>query len=293
MERTGDLETDAKMKILLVSNLREEKGLFQDARILTTLLKEMGHDPFAVDFRDGDKYQADLVIFLEVLISYFLNCAPRYWWFVNPEWVSDEYLCFMPRMEKVLCKTQEAFRLLAAFEEKPNQVVYTGFMCEDKYDPAVERERVFFHACRGSMAKGTQPIKDAWRALRYPLVIADGLSDEEMKYEQNRCLFHLQPSWTEGFGLALHEGMSCGAVIASTDIPPMSEMEGIARLIKPVTRDKLRLATIGQVDMHGVAEAVKWMVALSDVDIEMLSAKARNAYLSECVDFKKRFAAIF
>ena len=81
--------------------------------------------------------------------------------------------------------------------------------------------------------------------------------------------------------------------MASTDIPPMNEMDGIARLIKPVTRDKLRLATIGQVDMHGVAEAVKWMVALSDADIEMLSGRARNAYLSECEGFKKRFSELF
>ena len=279
------------MKIGIVSNLQEQKGLYRDAMILNSILTD--HCVRLIDFRDGDTEKFDLIIQLEVCVPYFFNQAKIHWWIPNPEWCNDSQLCYSGKFEKVLCKTKEAFRLLSPYATKPNQVIYTGFMSEDHYDPNVQRKKLFFHAKRGSMVKGTPQVEEARKITNFPLVIADGFSDEELRLKQNQCLFHLQPSWTEGWSHTIWEGLSCGAIMASTDIPPMNEYEGVAYRIPLIGKDVLRLATIGKVDANGILGAVNWCEKLTDEQIGELSKKARNSYLEECENFKEAFLGLF
>ncbi len=268
------------LDIAIITNLRERKGLYRDSQVLAETLQ--GHNLTVIDFRDEPQGTHDLVIFLEVVKEQFLG--KRNWWVVNPDWSKDEFLQYMDAFEYVLCKTRDTERI---FKPLVDRTVYTGFTCEDKYDPEIKREKVFFHAFRGSTAKGTTAIHEASQIEPFSRILAYNMTDEVLKKSQNKCLFHLYPSEYEGWGHALHEGLSVGAVVVSTDIPPMNEMEGVAYLIPPVTTGKLCLATTGAVNARGVLDAVEWCQGLSDAKITAYSEDARASFLREQEHFHK------
>ena len=56
------------------------------------------------------------------------------------------------------------------------------------------------------------PLKTSRHVSTDLRLITDYIDDAELRTLQNRHLFHLCPSETEGFGHHLVEGMSCGAI---------------------------------------------------------------------------------
>ena len=279
-----------QMKFLVVTNTREQKGLLRDSNIVSALLLEAGHNVCVVDFRD--EYfpkPVDTVIQLEVVEPKYFEASKKQWWIPNPDWAKPHCLANIDRFEHVLCKTRHAEKLFSGLSKK---VHYIGFMSEDRYDSEVPREKLFFHAHRDSIVKGTDAILEAKGRCDFPLIEANGFSDEVMKHEQNRCLFHLQPSQSGGFEHTIHEGMSCGAIVVSTNVAPMNEFAGVAKLINPVVFEMLELAPKGIVNPEGVIEAIRWCQALGDNEIEDLSKNAREQYLLECKGFRERFGQL-
>ena len=135
------------------------------------------------------------------------------------------------------------------------------------------------------MNKGSQALVDLWlrrpdfplltmvqratlqRPTRLPgnLRLIDGyLDDAELGLLQNRHLFHLCPSETEGFGHHLVEGMSVGAIVLATDAPPMNELVTPERgVLAAANRSGTqRLATTWFVDPAALEAAVERMLAL-------------------------------
>src|SRR5690606_2071978 len=120
-----------------------------------------------------------------------------------------------------------------------------------------------------SPVKGTEAVLEAWR--RHPewpgLVVVQTsrharagtvpagnidhrvgrMPNDELRWLQNACRFHLSPSEAEGFGHCLVEGMSVGAVILTTDGEPMNELvrPGRGLLIEPA-----RVGTLGLARRH-------------------------------------------
>lgn len=281
------------MRYLIITNIRENKGLLKDSNIVSTLLLEAGHNVCVVDFRD--EYfpkNMDVAIHLEVVDPKYFMAARQHWWIPNPDWCKPDCLEHLNRFTYILCKTRYAERVFRGLYPKPNAVVYTGFASEDRYDSTVLRERVFFHAHRDSIVKGTDAVLSARQRFDFPLVMADNFTDEEMKKQQNRCLFHLQPSQNEGFAHILWEGMSCGAIVVSTDVAPMNEFSGIAKHIKPVLTSILELAQVGIVNPEGVIDAVDWCNKLNDTEIAKLSKNAREQYLIGRKEFRERFGEL-
>jgi len=278
------------MNILLVTNIRERKGLWRDATILAGLLGEWDHETAIVDFRDRERLSPhDLAIHLEVVEPWFFQGAERHWWIPNPEWAMQKYLSHIERFEFVLCKTRDAKQ---ALREYTDRAILIGFTSEDRRDESIERERVFFHAFRGSLEKGTRAVRGAWEDLEWPIVLADGLDEETFRHEQNRCLFHLCPSEYEGWGHTIHEALSVGAIVVSTDAAPMNETEGVAHLIEPVSSRTLRLATTNQVDGAGVRRAAEWCMDLTDEQVARYSRAARAAFERETRAFRWVFGML-
>lgn len=279
------------MKTLLITNIREGKGLYRDALIVKGLLEEWGHQAEMLDFRQGTSDVYDLVIHLEVADAQYFRNGACHWWIPNPEWVTPTYLKHVDGFDAILCKTQDAARLLSPHSDR---LVFTGFMSEDRRDSLVQRARIFFHARKGSMNKGTQAIRAAWadEDFDWPLIIAHDLTEATVRHQQNHAWFHLCPSEYEGWGHTIHEALSVGAIVVVTDIPPLNEIEGVAYCIPPGETWTRRLATIGLVDKEGVRQAVDWCLGLSPRQITRYSRAARKAYEKESQGFRERLGEL-
>lgn len=285
------------MRVNVVTNLAGQKGLYRDARLLERLLQSLGHEVRLVQFDDHhvepgycnatNPPRADLTIHLEVVREVFFKGSPRHWWIPNPEWAETTYLAHVERFEHVLCKTRDGERALRRYASKTT--VFTGFMSEDRLDPDVPRQRAALHAHRFCIVKGTDAVLGAWAmgGLGIPLREAGRFPDDEYQRLQNECLFHVCPSEYEGWGHCIHEGLSVGAIVVTTDAPPMSEFAGIAKTVPVVSKVPRCLGMMSKVDAQGVHDAVQWCLGLTDGEIAHLSEAARDAYRRETEHFQR------
>ena len=124
-------------------------------------------------------------------------------------------------------------------------------------------------------------------------LVASYLDDGELRALQNRNLFHLCPSETEGFGHHLVEGMSCGAITLATDAPPMNEMIANERgVLVPYARTGTQqLATTYFVDSSAIEEGVARMLSLAAGERRLRSEAARAWWDDNDRAFRLRLAA--
>jgi len=190
---------------------------------------------------------------------------------------------------------------------------YIGFTSEDRHDPAVPRERSFFHLAGGSINKGTELLLDVWRrhpewpmlrVLQSPKNAKEGppaanidhrigyIDDAELRQMQNAARFHICSSETEGYGHYLVEAMGVGAVVLATDAPPMNEMITPDRGIRIdyARTGTQNLATTFYVSEQGIEDAVERALALSDADAEAMGAAARQWFVDNDQAFAGRVA---
>jgi Glycosyl transferases group 1 len=309
------------MKIAIVSAIGNGIGLQREYELLRDFLSlELGHHVNGIDYEathegwmDG---AFDLAIFLEVVPRNLLGLSERRWAFLNPEWTKPEMVEIVERsFEKIFAKTHEAERI---FEELfPGRVHYTGFLCRDQYDPNVWRMPLFLHLAGNSILRGTEAVLDAWRWKKNGELIDAGLivvgtakfdrsilamtkrkgvfdvervrfydrvDEAKLKRLQNMCQYHLLPSATEGFGHALHEALSVGAVVITTGAPPMEEIQN-AVLIPSMKEGKFNLATINSVSALDVYHMVKF-VTQDDYEINRARLNRSN-FLADNAFFKK------
>jgi hypothetical protein len=296
------------MLITIISNLQSNKGLSVDCRLVRGLLEEWGHTITEWDFRSTQlPLTADLNIFLEVVVPFFFSSAQRNWLFVNPEWVVEDYIPHLPRLDKILCKTRYAERLLSP--KYPEQVFYTGFIAEDHLDSEIYKSRIFFHNAGDSIIRGTDELIQAWEKYKfsYPLIIASQnhhgpstnpnikfvgrLERQELLDKQNSCLFHVLMSESEGFGHSLHEGLGCSAIVITTNAAPMAEFWGCPKelMAEPVSSYKLRMADAYKVSADNIAIAVERTWYLNSDFIKLYQQQAREYFLQTNGTFKENF----
>ncbi|HEY0178506.1 MAG TPA: glycosyltransferase [Dokdonella sp.] len=228
----------------------------------------------------------------------------------HPEWFRAEWTGALGSVDRVFVKTRHAVPL---FEALGCAVDFVGFTSLDRLRREVPREPVFFHLAGRSGNKGTQPLLEAWsRHPEWPTltvvqraklklpeprpanlqVVTEYLDDAALRELQNRHVFHVCPSETEGFGHHLVEAMSVGAVVLATDAPPMNEMVTPQRgVLAPYARTGTqRLATTYFVDAAGVEAAVERMLALTPDARASLGAEARAWYERNDREFRRRLA---
>src|SRR5690606_23451228 len=100
---------------------------------------------------------------------------------------------------------------------------------------------------------------------------------DELRRLQNTCGVHLCPSLSEGWGHYIVEAMSCGAVVLTTDGPPMNELVQPDRgVVLPYDRSEPRhLGRNFHVNTRSVEKAVSRVLALSDAEKRALGERAR------------------
>src|SRR5262249_11153884 len=105
------------------------------------------------------------------------------------------------------------------------------------------------------------------------------VTDEKLHELQNAYLFHLLPSAYEGYGHALRESQSVGAVILTTRAGPMAELHAPFE-VDPVAEKKVYLATAHTVSGREIREKVSVMLEQPSHMIAKYQVDARARWVS-------------
>ncbi len=219
------------------------KGLEVDQKIMDKALTELGHHVHCRDLYEPvmDSTHVDVNIFFQVIPEPWLPNATRNWFIPNPEWYTQEK-ALLDKVDLILCRTKEVERI---FRSLNFETYFLGFTSVDCYNSDYQKNfSQFFHLCGQNRQKGTLPIIDLWqRNSSLPLLvmverihldtlfsdssnlrlISQRVDEPTLRFLQNTSGIHLCPSETEGFGHSIMEAMSVGAVVVTTNAPPMNE----------------------------------------------------------------------
>jgi glycosyltransferase involved in cell wall biosynthesis len=257
---------------------------------------------------------ADVNVMLEHVWLQFLSTAPVNVAVPNPEWFDSHDRRFVTDIDCVWAKTRytnDLFRALGC------RTTYIGFDSEDRFEPAVARQRTYFHLAGKSTMKGTDRLVRLWKRHPEwpPLILVQHqeggaappaapnieprvgyFSEQELRRLQNESAFHLCLSLTEGWGHYIAEAMSVGAVTITVDARPMNELVGADRgvLVPYRATGTQHLATTYQFDESGLEAAIERTIAMSDEECARLGAAARAWFVENKSGFTGRIeAALF
>jgi glycosyltransferase involved in cell wall biosynthesis len=310
----GKIDSQPQFKQLTINLIswKNGVGLNQDVDILDSELTKLGHFVRFIDVRDlQPQLKADINIFIEVKDEFFFPFATLNYLLPNPEW------CHSPAHELsqydvILCKTKEAERIFKTLN--PN-TVFLGFTSKDRLDETISKDyKSPLHLAGASIQKGTDVLIKTWMGnpqfptlfmIRHkskpvdpPLsnffLISDYLTDSALKMFQNNCGLHICPSETEGFGHYIMEALSCGAVVVTTDAPPMNEFVLDKRCLVGYHRtEPWRWAMNYYVDPQKLENVIATLLSLPVEELKEIGRKNREFYLENDRMFKQRFAEIF
>ena len=259
--------------------------------------------------RDGGALRFDANLMLEHIRPEDMPAARLNFFIPNPEWCLPTDVDLLSSVDAVLTKTRHAEAIFAAHGCR---VAPIGFTSEDRHDAAVPRERTFFHLAGRSKNKGTQQLMELWRRHpEWPLLTVvqspreakelsppvdnidhrvDYIDDAELRRLQNANWFHLCTSETEGFGHYLVEAMSVGAVVITTDAPPMNEMIAADRgvLVGYDRTGTQFLANTYYFDVSVLEATVDRLLALPEAALQHLGGNARAWFLHNDREFSSR-----
>lgn len=311
------------MKFNICTNTDNGVGLQADAELLRDLLQSWGHKVSLVHYKKTreieEAQRADVNLFLEVIAYGLLNRSFNNWLIPNPEWFASWDHCVgMPQINRILCKTHDAVRIFSDLYGC-NRVAHIGFESRDLLDPGVERRRRFLHVAGQSRYKNSKAVAYAFAKFfgdktepqLYQELVFVGAYPEEVEFARdaknvtyiqhaspadlkrlmNECQFHVMPSGTEGWGHVIHEGLGCGAVMVSTDHPPMNEFDGVDHelRIKPQNTFPQLAAMQANIGAYEVKAMIEKVLHLTPERISAISSTARNYFLSQRESFRTKF----
>ena len=302
-------------------------GLEVDVRILKGILDAAGkHVTVEPAYSPGNPSfrKVNVVIFNEIFDNRWLPFSSHFWVIPNSEWWRQDWDRFLPRVERVLCKTKDCFDVWT--KRVPSEkCMFIGFESIDFYNPDISRKREFLHLAGGSINKGSAEVIRAWRDFRIPYhltvvgsntgfdksVLIRGVQNisyhqrlDDLSHLMNECLFHILPSRYEGWGHVLHEGLGCGAIMLTTDAAPMNEATGLSKqLLVPVDNvDHFRVPKSNAggssiTNMYNVVpvevnRCVRAAYDLSEDKIAELSSAARSGFLKDREEFRSVFSSL-
>ena len=260
--------------------------------------------------RAGPAPRFDLNLMLEHVWPEALHIATRNVVVPNPEWFDGHDQALLRWVDGAWAKTHYAHRI---FDTLGCPTTLIGFASEDRHDPAVVREPAFFHLAGKSRMKGTTGLVRLWathpewptltvvhsRRAAFEVLPAGNiryetryLSDSNLRTLQNRHVFHLCPSETEGWGHYIPEAMSTGAVVLATDAAPMNELVGPDRglLIAARPHGRQHLAMTHVCDSTALERTIERAIAMPRDERQRLGLAARAWFVANQRGFGARLA---
>ncbi len=292
-------------------------GLSQDATLLASALRAAGVEVAIAGISDRPLMErirgvrrARRIIHVERVFPQWLSAADVNVLVPNQERFPRRHVGRLRGVDLVLAKTREACR---AFDGYGVKVEYLGFTSDDRFDPSVRKDWTrFLHLAGGSTLKGTEDVLALWsRHPEWPelvlvqkqenapssvprnvRLITGYAEDAALRRLQNACGIHLCPSRSEGWGHNLVEGLSCGALVLTTDAPPMNEhVDADCGVLVPASRAEPRhLGTNHFADVGKLEQAIKALIAQDAGDKERKGTLARERYLDIDRRFRQRVA---
>ena len=289
-------------------------GLEKDSRIVVDLLRQR-HDVDVINtlasvLEPAKRNDYDLSIFIEVINPKYYRIGKKNIGIFNPDWFYPHQKNSFRRFQIALAKTKHSIPIFNQFPFR-KRTKYIGFTSVDMYDGTPLDEKItdtILHAPGRSELKGTKQLIKLWNTRpnlpKLKIVtsmskykdsiktdniefIDDYLPFAEFKKILNKHLYHIMPSNCEGFGHIINEARSTGAIVYTTNAPPMNEL----------INDKIGvlLATIktGNFNMSDF-----WILDESKFEIKLpenprrMSKFARENYLNLDNYFRENFVRI-
>jgi glycosyltransferase involved in cell wall biosynthesis len=260
----------------------------------------------------------DMNIFVESVFPEYLPLARTNWFLANPEFFRKENEAHLKSLDGMLCKTPSG---VDSFRSTGVPCRYIAFTSPDKLEKTVARRPLqCLHIAGASALKNTPLVVEAWsRNPQWPALIVvrrklygskaspaplpalpnvryeeSYLSAENLRRLQNESEIHVIPSQAEGYGHIIGEGMSCGAVVVTTDATPMNELVTADRgaLVKVEGSEPMLLGTKNFVNVHDLERTLAEVFAMSSQEREALGGRARRWYEGQHAEFVDRLRSL-
>jgi Glycosyl transferases group 1 len=252
---------------------------------------------------------------LEDIYGKFLPLAKRNILIPNQEWFRTDG--FLAAIDEVWAKTRAAELI---FADLGCSVRFLGWTGADRKLSGRPTPKTLgaLHIAGPNEWKGTEAVLDVWsrhphwpllRVLRrnhdyigHPIpwlsrepcpniqIISDRVDEETLRLMQNETAIHLCPSEAEGFGHVIVESMSVGALIITTDAPPMNEIITAANglLVEAERSQAMRLGRRYFVSRDDLAEKIAQALTMGEQQRDSLGQAARAWFDANDSAFRAR-----
>ena len=257
----------------------------------------------------GGKQEFDANIFLERIFPRWLGSARVNLLIPNQERFPQRHVSRLRKIDHILCKSEHALEI---FSEIHPSCHFTGFISSNHNDPTIpRRQNAILHLAGRSTLKGTEVILKLWgKHPEWPTLtllqhkdnapervpeninlITDYLSDEDIVKLVNEHPIHLCPSLSEGWGHYIVEAMSCGAIVITTDGPPMNELVRPDRgvLVSAPETEPRHLGTNFIVNPSSLEAAIERALTMPTQERDRISQAAQQWAVDNHQKFERRF----
>lgn len=295
-------------------------GLMKDAYVVRDALREIStsrieiprsrnlhllHKALVLQFQKELGLFKGVIFHFENIYKDWLKPAKKNILVINQEWVRPPTEDLISRMDFIFCKTKYAYNIV---QNKGLPAVYIGFTSPERIDKDVPKDwNMCLHVVGRSPSKGTEAVIRTWS--KHPewaplhvvmqkdlfekveasnIIYYEGfLTDLELSNLMAKAGIHICTSETEGFGHSICEAMSCGALVVTTNAPPMNELLSASECIY-VNYDKLSEAGWGQrfhISENDLEEKINFTFSLTEQERKLYGDASRKRYVENELRF--------